>query len=228
MVWISDHITWFSGTCNYSWTLRVTGLCEGNSPVTGEFPAQRASNAEMFPFNDVNMSISCCIGSSFERHQLYIHAKLTTGTVLLIKLDCYICHYMNQYCRIDNCTYRNRLQWNLNQNTKGFFQIDELQNASCDMTTILFRPQFVKSTHFWICEQGSWKALKWCINPWWRHQIETFTVLLAVCEGNLPVTGKFASLKASYAVFFDLHLNKQWWGRWFETPFFPLWRHCNA
>ena len=26
--------------------LRVTGLCEGNSPVTGEFPAQRVSNAE--------------------------------------------------------------------------------------------------------------------------------------------------------------------------------------
>ena len=26
--------------------LRITGLCEGKSPVTGEFPAQRASNAE--------------------------------------------------------------------------------------------------------------------------------------------------------------------------------------
>ena len=26
--------------------LRVTDLCEGNSPVTGEFPAQRANNAE--------------------------------------------------------------------------------------------------------------------------------------------------------------------------------------
>ena len=26
--------------------LHVTGLCEGNSPVAGEFPAQRASNAE--------------------------------------------------------------------------------------------------------------------------------------------------------------------------------------
>ena len=26
--------------------LRVTGVCEGNSPATGEFPAQRASNAE--------------------------------------------------------------------------------------------------------------------------------------------------------------------------------------
>ena len=27
---------------------RVTGLCEENSPVTGEFAAQRASNAETF------------------------------------------------------------------------------------------------------------------------------------------------------------------------------------
>ena len=26
--------------------LRVTGLCEGNSPVTGEFPTQRASDVE--------------------------------------------------------------------------------------------------------------------------------------------------------------------------------------
>ena len=26
--------------------LRVTGHCEGNSPVTGEFPTQMASNAE--------------------------------------------------------------------------------------------------------------------------------------------------------------------------------------
>ena len=35
--------------------LRVTGLCAGNSPGTGEFPAQMASNAEMFPFDDVIM-----------------------------------------------------------------------------------------------------------------------------------------------------------------------------
>ena len=33
--------------------LRVTGLCAGNSPVTGEFPAQRASNTE-------NLSIWWC------------------------------------------------------------------------------------------------------------------------------------------------------------------------
>ena len=53
--------------------LRVTGLCAGNSPRTGEFPAQMASNAEMFPFDDVimicaylsygdPMSVSCWAG----------------------------------------------------------------------------------------------------------------------------------------------------------------------
>ena len=35
--------------------LRVTGLCAGNSTATGEFPAQMASNAENFPFDDVIM-----------------------------------------------------------------------------------------------------------------------------------------------------------------------------
>ena len=35
--------------------LRVTGLTEGNSPVSGEFPTQRANNAEMFPFDNVIM-----------------------------------------------------------------------------------------------------------------------------------------------------------------------------
>ena len=35
--------------------LRVTGLFEGNSTVTGDLPVQRASNVEMFPFDDVIM-----------------------------------------------------------------------------------------------------------------------------------------------------------------------------
>ena len=38
--------------------LRVTGLCAGNSPLTGEFPTQRASKRKMFPFDDVIMI--CC------------------------------------------------------------------------------------------------------------------------------------------------------------------------
>ena len=57
--------------------------------------------------------------------------------------------------------------------------------------------------------------------PQWRHQMETFSALLAICAGNSPVPD----------VFFDLRLNKrlskQSWGWWFETPSRPLWRHRN-
>ena len=71
--------------------------------------------------------------------------------------------------------------------------------------------------------------------PWWRHQMETFSALLALCLGNSPVTGEFPAQRPvtrSFDVFFDLRLNKrlskQWWGWWFETPSHPLWRYCNA
>ena len=32
-----------------------------------------------------------------------------------------------------------------------------------------------------------------CCSTWWRHQIETYSALLALCEGKSPVTGKFPS-----------------------------------
>ena len=71
--------------------------------------------------------------------------------------------------------------------------------------------------------------------PWWRHQMETFSALLAICAGNSPVPGEFPTQRPvtrSFDVFFDLRLNKwlskQSWGWWFETPPCSLWRHCNA
>ena len=55
--------------------------------------------------------------------------------------------------------------------------------------------------------------------------METYSALLAHCEGNSPVTGDFPSQKPvtqSFDVFFDLRLNKrlskQSKRRWFETP----------
>ena len=69
---------------------------------------------------------------------------------------------------------------------------------------------------------------------WWRHQMETFFALLAICAGNSPVSGEFPAqrpVKRSFDVFFDLRmkerLSKQSRGWWFETLLRPLWRHCN-
>ena len=69
----------------------------------------------------------------------------------------------------------------------------------------------------------------------WRHQMETFSALLAICAGNSPVPGEFPAQRPvarSFDVFFDLRLNKrlskQSWGWWFEMLSCPLWRHCNV
>ena len=46
----------FKRRSNKTSKLRVTGLCEGNSPETDEFPAQRGPvTREMFPFDDIIM-----------------------------------------------------------------------------------------------------------------------------------------------------------------------------
>ena len=69
--------------------LRVTGLCVGNSPVTGEFPAQMASNAE-------NVSISWrhqdpyppwllpCHWWSSRVHSLIISVSMSTRRIYLV------------------------------------------------------------------------------------------------------------------------------------------------
>ena len=71
--------------------------------------------------------------------------------------------------------------------------------------------------------------------PWWRHQMETFSALLAVCAGNSPVSGEFPAQRPvtrSFDVLFDLRLNerlgKQSLGWWFETSSPPLSRHSNG
>ena len=70
---------------------------------------------------------------------------------------------------------------------------------------------------------------------WWRHQMETFSALLAICAGNSPVPGEFPTQRPvtrSFDVYFDLSpnkwLSKQPWGWWFETPAWSLWRHRNV
>ena len=69
---------------------------------------------------------------------------------------------------------------------------------------------------------------------WWRHQMKTFSALLAICVENSPVTGEFPSqrpMTRSFDFCFDprpnKRLSKQSWGWWFETLSCRLWRHCN-
>ena len=73
-----------------------------------------------------------------------------------------------------------------------------------------------------------------CWVTWWRHQMWTFSALLAIRAGDSSVTGEVPAQRPvtqSFDVFVDLRLNtrlrKQSWGWRFETLSHQLWRHCN-
>ena len=90
-------------------------------------------------------------------------------------------------------------------------------------------PSLMCSEYSLFCHDGKNRQ-----KTWWRHQMETFSALLAICAGNSPVPGEFPAQRPvtrSFDVFFDLRLNKrlskQSWGWWFETLSRPLWRHRN-
>ena len=101
------------------------------------------------------------------------------------------------------------------------------------------------STSFYNKTKFRWRFLTGDTDPcllasyhkqhtWWRHQMDTFSALLALCVGNSPVTGEFPAQRPvtrRLDVFFGLRLNqqlsKQWKRRWFETPSRSLWCHCN-
>ena len=55
---------------------------------------------------------------------------------------------------------------------------------------------------------------------WRRHQMKTFSALLALCAGNVPATGEFPTQKG------------QWRGdlmfTFTTTQLRSLWRHCNV
>ena len=58
---------------------------------------------------------------------------------------------------------------------------------------------------------------------WWRHGMETFSALLALCAGNSPVTGEFPLQRPVTRSFCRQSIH------WcFETQSRLLWRHCNV
>ena len=101
-----------------------------------------------------------------------------------------------------------------------------------------FFPDFIMDTIVFPCLHWSFMFVKWAPgltkSAWRRHQMETFSALLALCARNSPVTCEFPSrmpVPRSFDIFFDPRLNKRWSKqsrrRWFEKPTLSLCRRCN-
>ena len=114
------------------------------------------------------------------------------------------------------------------------FAISKLQNQVVSQHLDLQKMTRCLHWEHVLCMWGRYVRVE-PMTSWWRHQMHTFSALLALCAGNSPVTGEFPSQRPvtrSFDVFFDLCLNKRLSKpsrrRWFETPSCPLCRHCNA
>ena len=77
---------------------------------------------------------------------------------------------MNQCWLIVNWTPTNKLRWILDRYTKHFIHENAFKNVVYEMAVILS----INTLGVQIC-------------AWWRHQMETFSALLAICAGNSPV-----------------------------------------
>ena len=95
-----------------------------------------------------------------------------------------------------------------------FFELrlNKLLLVIWDAIMLIMTSPWWDSHHENQSDVGNWQ-IKYISQTWWRHQMETFSALLAICAGNSPV---------------PKWLSEQSWGGWFETSSRPLWRHRNG
>ena len=88
-------------------------------------------------------------------------------------------HYLNQYLFIVSWTFRNKLQYNYNQNTKLFIHENASEKSVCEIAAMLSRGRWVELTHetLFDCDSHSHSIL--CLRvTQWSLSDETVEVLL--------------------------------------------------
>ena len=81
-------------------------------------------------------------------------------------------------------------------------------HAASNVTIITYIEEIVK---YWGNSEIPREIRKYRSKSWWRHQLETFSAILAFYVGNSPVNGEFPAQRPatrSFDVFFDQGLNK--------------------
>ena len=188
--------------------LRVTSLSDDYPDVNGVFSSQRgAIITELWGPSQAKSNLS------------YIHNYMNIAYAWEAET------LLGLYC------YLTRTQWYVTISMKGCHLLVRKSNKMECHEPI---DQFHKSKmHYPTPHNAPYRTRG--AHQSWRHQMETFSALLAIWAGSSPVPGEFPAQRPvtrSFDVFFDLrlnkHLSKQSWAWWFETSQCPWWRHNNA
>ena len=153
-------------------------FCEGNPPLTDGLPSQRASNAE----ND-----------SMEWHHHGKTIPRVSCTANTMVSDVKVLTQLSRNSRVsapqgltqDNNMLPYLTSWaNVWEHIAHSNRIQECEKCKRSIYKEYFSNEIAK-----ICSVYKTKTNR----AWWRHQMATFSALLALCEGNSPVTGEFPS-----------------------------------
>ena len=167
----------------------------------------------------ISLSLALCEGKIC-RIYILIHKIINGRSTWPTMIMCKPIRFVEETC-IFVSILQNISRWDIASHDKLPRQYNIWKRRLSDMSHDTARPCYVRMVS---SSEETWR----------RHQMETFSALLALCVGNSSVTGEFPSQRPvtrSFDVFFDLRLNirfsKQSRRRWFETPSRPLWHHCN-
>ena len=124
--------------------LRVTGLCAGNSTVTGEFPHKGPVTRTMFPFDDVIMGhVGRNTSPLWEKctgHQKITTQKTRKGPMMRSFDDFFLVNLCNLLNKQRNCRWFKTLQPFLQHHL----------NVSYDAPPLLWTSDFIPRNHIYI------------------------------------------------------------------------------
>ena len=134
-------------------------------------------------------------------------------------------HYLNQCWNIVNFSVRNKLQWNVNQNTYIFSQENIFENAICEMAAILSRPQCIKCRHLNCGKRNVFSSME-CAQNNLRNRSKLWPEIWCKFDDvikwkHFRVTGHLCGEFTNDRWIPSTNASDR------ETPSRPLWRHCN-
>ena len=152
-----------------------------------------------------NVDLSLVKSSDIHLRAISQEVPRPRNTKLSLKITSKVFHY--------NHPGTNELTWNVHSE-----RISDLCEICNDLTEV----GSLQYMSFW------YHIFMWLLYMR-RHQMVTFSALLAFCVGNSPVTGEFPTQRPMTRSFdvsshsrLNQHLSKQWGRQWFEAPWHSL------
>ena len=171
----------------------------GNSPVTGEFPPQRPVTRSFDIFFDIRLNKRLskqswgwwfetpsrpvwrqCNGDHHHHYQLH-HSVIINVTYTSVVMLTAICDGLSWMAfTMGVIPTHSGLSSSMAIRVPRLAVAGNISESTHNSSTVLARHLLMRIP-----------KVRGHPYSWWRHQIETFSPLLALCAGNPPVTGEF-------------------------------------